>query len=401
MIACTPAGASLERKAEARVWLARAREFADEVVRPLGRVLDRMEAQSAVAADSPVRDFLVQAHREGYTRLSDSRQKGGIGLPAAAEYLVLEELAAADAGLAVLLCSSPIPFRWAGAASLGPPAREVSLPYFRGERLDWIGCAAVTERTRFRALADSGGWLLSGRTGWVPGAAIATHAAIACTAQAGGSVRCALAIVPLERWGVTRSSALDELGLRTEARARLVLDRVRLAGDELLVAPSASLGIVAAATVLDHLVHAIAAVGIGRAAYEGAVRVVRERVHTGTPPADNERATRLLFRLFTLHEAARALTRSAFMHTGREAGCDNAAIQQASAAHSFSIEVARNVVDGAMELCARSADARGVVEYLDGSTFQPEKLLRDAQSCKFAPAESDSHAPLDAVAVYP
>src|SRR5579863_8665533 len=168
MIACTPAGASLERKAEARVWLARAREFADEVVRPLGRILDRMDAQSAVAVDSPVRDFLVQAHREGYTRLGDSPQRGGVGLSPAAEYLVLEELAAADAGLAVLLLASPIPFRWAGAASFGPLARDMSLPYFRGERRDWIGCAAVAERARCQAIPDSGGWLLSGRTGWVP-----------------------------------------------------------------------------------------------------------------------------------------------------------------------------------------------------------------------------------------
>ena len=401
MIACTPAGASLELKAEARVWLARAREFADEVVRPLGRVLDRMDAQSAVDLGSPVRDFLVQAHREGYTRLSDSPQRGGIGLSAAAEYLVLEELAAADAGLAVLLMASPIPFRWSGASSLGRLARDVSLPYFRGERLDWIGCAAVAERARLRAIPDSGGWVLSGRTGWVPGAAIATHAAIACTVAAGGSVRCALAIVPLDRWGVSRGRALDELGLRTQARARLALDGVGLAGDELLVAPRASLGVVGAACALDHVVHAIAAVGIGRAAYEGALRVVRERVYKGTPPADHRHGRRLLFRLFTLLEAARALTRSAHLHTCREAGRGDGAIQQASAAHSFAIDAARKIVDGAMELCARSADARGVVEHLDGSTFQPEKLLRDAQSCKFAPPASESHVALAAVAVYP
>ena len=401
MIACTPAGASLELKAEARVWLARAREFADEVVRPLGRALDRMDAQSAVAVDSPVRDFLVQAHREGYTRLGDSPQRGGVGLSPAAEYLVLEELAAADAGLAVLLLASPIPFRWAGAASFGPLARDISLPYFHGERRDWIGCAAVAERARCRAIPDSGGWLLSGHTGWVPAGAIATHAAIACTAQAGGSVRCALAIVPLDRWGVSRSGALDELGLRTQARARLVLDRVSLAADELLVAPRASLGIVGAASALDHLVHAIAAVGIGRAAYEGALRVARERGYKGTLPADHRHARRLLFRLFTLLEAARALTRSAHLQTCGEAVRGDGAIQQASAAHSFAIESARKIVDGAMELCTRSADARGVVEYLDGSTFQPERLLRDAQSCKFARPASESHEPLAAVAVYP
>ncbi len=156
-----------------------------------------------------------------------------------------------------------------------------------------------------------------------------------------------------------------------------------------------------AASALDHLVHAIAAVGIGRAAYEGALRVARERGYKGTLPADHRHARRLLFRLFTLLEAARALTRSAHLQTCGEAVRGDGAIQQASAAHSFAIESARKIVDGAMELCTRSADARGVVEYLDGSTFQPERLLRDAQSCKFARPASESHEPLAAVAVYP
>ena len=399
MIASTPAAASLELKAERRTWLARAREFADEVVRPLGRVLDRMDAQSAVAVDSPVWEFLAQAQREGYTRLSESPQQGGVGLSAAVEYLVLEELATADAGLAVLLLASPLPFRWARTASFGRLARDISLPYFRGERIDWIGCIAVADHTRFRATAAPGGWQLSGHTDWVPAGAIATHAAIACTVETRATRRCALAIVPLDRQGASRGPVVDQLGLRTQARAKLVLDRVDLAGDELLVAPRASLGPIAAASALDHLMQATAAVGIGRAAYEGALRLEGERVYSGALPADYGPDRRRLFRLFTLLEAARALTRSAHLHTSREAGRGEGPLQHATAAHSFAIEAAREIVDGAMELCTHRADARGVVEYLDGSTFQPEKLLRDAQSCKVVRPASGSPAQL--APVYP
>lgn len=403
MIVSTPAAASLELrhelKAEARTWLARAREFADEVVRPLGRVLDRMDARSAVAPDSPIWDFLAQAHREGYTRLRDSPQRGGVGLSAAAEYLVLEELASADAGLAVLLLTAPLPFRWAGAVSFGRLARDLSLPYFRGERIDWIGCSAVTEHARFRATPAPVGWLLSGRTDWVPGGAIATHAAIACTIEAGMSDRCALAIVPLDREGASRSPVLDQLGLRTQARARLALDRVRLSSDELLVPPRAGPGLVDGAPALAHVVAAIAAVGIGRGAYEGALRLAHEHLCDGRPLAEHGDARRQLFRLFTLLEAARALTRAAHLRTSGESGRGEGPLQHATAAHAFAIEAALEIVDGAMELCAHRTDARGVVEYLDGSSFQPEKLLRDAQSCKVARPASGSPAPL--AVVYP
>ena len=400
MIVSTPAAASLELKhelkAEARTWLAKAREFAEEVVRPLGKVLDRMDAAGAVALDSPLRDFLAQAHREGYTRLSDSQQRGGVGLSAAAEYLVLEELASADAGLAVLLCAAPLPFRWAGAGCFGRLARDLSLPYFRGERIDWIGCCAAAEDTRLRASATAGGWLLRGRTGWVPGAAIATHAAIACVVGAGSADGCALAIVPLERAGVSRSPALDRLGLRSEACAKLTLEGVEMSRDELLLSPRAGFGLLGSAAVFDHVVGAIAAAGIARAAYDGALRLLREGARHGTAPAELGGARRRLFRMFTLLEATRALTRAAHLYASEGSGRDDGLLQHATAAHGFAIEAAQEIVDGAMALCAHRADARGVVEYLDGSTFQPEKLLRDARCANVAWPASAS-LPLDAI----
>jgi len=404
MIVTTPAAASLELnhelKAEARMWHARAREFAAEVVKPLGQVLDRMDARAAVAFGSPVYDYLAQAHREGYTRLRDSPQRGGIGLARAAEYLVLEELACADAGLAVLAIVAPQPFRWAGAVGFGRLARDLALPYFRGERLDWCGCHAAVDHAGLRATSAPGGWLLAGRTELVPGAAVATHAALACTTEAGAAERPALAIVPLDRPGVSRGPAPDQLGLRTQAQARLVFDGVPLSHDELFVPPRAGLGLVGLASTLDHVAKAIAAVGIGRAAYEGALRLAGEHVHEGRLLAEHGHVGRRLFRMFTLLEAARALTRAAHLAAGDGSALGDGPLQHATAAHAFATEVATEIVDGAMDLCSRRADARGVVEYLDGSTFDPEKLLRDVRSCTVArPCSSASPAPL--AAAYP
>jgi alkylation response protein AidB-like acyl-CoA dehydrogenase len=395
MIVSTRAAASLELKhelkTEARTWQVRAREFAEEVIQPLGQALDRMDAQAAVAPGSPVYDLLAQAHREGYTRLTDSPQRGGIGLSHGAEYLVLEELARADAGLAALLITAPLPFRWAGAASFGRLARSLSLPYFRLERLDWSGCYAPFEHGGLRAAPADGGWLLAGSTGLVLGAATATHAALSCAIDAGAPGGEALAIVPLDRPGVRRGPAADRPGLRTQARARLTLDGVRLGNEELLIPPRTSAGLVGAACALGHVTHAIAAVGLGRAAYEGVLRLVRERSYYGAV-TELDQAERRLFELYTLLEAARATTRAAHRHTWSGSPSDAIeSLRQATAAHAFAADTVCAVVNGAFDLCSQWTDARGEVEYVDGSIFCPEKLLRDARSHRVGRPDGGSH----------
>jgi alkylation response protein AidB-like acyl-CoA dehydrogenase len=384
MIVSTRAAASLELKheqrAQARTWQARAREFGAQVIHPLGQVLDRVDPQAAVAAGSPLYDLLAQAHREGYTRLSDSPQRGGIGLPSSAEYLALEELATADAGLAVLLIAAPSPFRWASAVSFGRLARSLSLPYFHLERLDWVGCYATVEQATLRAMPAVGGWLLTGSTDAIPGAAVATHAALACSTESARGVGPALAIVPLDRPGVGRGPASAEFGLRTQARAPLAFAGVRLSSDELLLPPRTGAGLVRAVSALDHIANAIAAVGLGRAAYEGALRAIRETAGHRGGVAEREQVQVRVFRLFTLLEAARATTRAAHRRAGSGARAGDAeSLHRAAAAHAFAAEAAFAITQGALDLCGRCADACGDVEFLDGSIFRPEKLVRDAR----------------------
>ena len=378
-----------------RIWQARAREFAQEVVRPVGQVLDRMESHDAVGPSSPIHGFLAQAHREGFTRLTDPVHLGGHGLTRGAEYAVLEELAAADAGLTAVLIAAPLPFRWARTRGTGRLAAAIAAPYVSGERTDWVGCFAAAPAGRIRATRDGAGWLLAGATSpWVPGAAVATHAVVACTVSAQRRDRHALAIVPLDRDGVSRRPAIDLLGLRAQARAQLFLDGVHLEDDELLLQAPGGPDPAITACALDHVATAVAAVGIARSAYDGSARLACEADRrglrwrtTGSRPA--------AFRMFTLLEATRAITRAAHVHSHRQADAgEPCSLRQASAAHAFATAAASEIVDVAIELCARRADPRGVVEFLDGSTFRPEKLLRDAQSNKVARPAGIRPAPL-------
>jgi acyl-CoA dehydrogenase len=325
-----------------------AREFAAEAVGPVGHVLDRMDSHEAVAPGSPVFDLMAQAHREGFTRHSLSRID---------ECTMLEELAGADAGLAAVLITSPQPFRWAGIES----------------RPEWIGCCATG--SRLRVVPDGSGWLLNGRTSaWVTGAAFATHALLVC----GMGDEQALAFVPLDRPGVRRGPPLDLLGLRAQGRARIVLDGVRLLPTELVPARP---GEVDGMRALAHASAAVIAVGIARAAYDGTLRLAHEDVFDDRVLVEHDDVRRRLMRMVVLLEAARSIAGPVFVETGEriDAG-ETPSVQHAAAAHAFATEAAFEIVDCAMVLCGGRADAAGAVEYLDGSTFHPQKLLRDAQS---------------------
>jgi alkylation response protein AidB-like acyl-CoA dehydrogenase len=375
---------------EAREWQARAREFADEIVRPIGQALDRMDAEQAVGAGSPLYDFLAQAQREGFTRLTDPASAGGAGLSRAGEYLVLEELATADAGLTAILIAAPQPYRQVRTAGREALAAELSEPWFALERLGWSGCCAT--RGSVRASRSGGGWLLVGSAQpWVTGAACATHALVVCAVDLGACYRHGFAVVPLDRDGVVRGSAVVLLGLRTQARARLVFDNVRISSDELLPGP------VGAARAMAHAAAAIIAVGVGRAAYEGSLRLVCEHMDEHGTREERDDARRRLLRMFTLLRAARSVTQAVHLHTaGRlDAGADCAA-GHAVAAQAFATGAALQIVDGAIEICGPRADASGGVEYPDGSTFQPEKLLRDAQTFKVARPPGARPAPVPA-----
>jgi alkylation response protein AidB-like acyl-CoA dehydrogenase len=295
----------------ARVWRARASEFAREVVLPLAELIDRAGGPAAGEWAFPLRDFLAQAHREGFTRLSDRVEHGGLGLPRAIEYAVLERLATADAGLATLLIAAPLPFRWAAELRPGRLTRDLTIPYLRGEQPDWSGCWTDGAHPPLRAAPSLGGWVLSGRVRSVIGAGVATHAAVGCVSSAGASAARAFAIIELERPGIARHHQPRELGLLAQCRGELAFEDVFVSDDEIAFPVRPGVGWSAGAIALDHLIGAVAAVGIARAAYQSAARFVREQAYAGALAPTQPDAERLLSRLHSQVDAARRLTRAA------------------------------------------------------------------------------------------
>ena len=104
-----------------------------------------MDAADVVADGSPFWDFLAQAHREGFTKLSGPPELGGLGLSRLEEFLVMEEITTGDAGLSAVLFLAP--FSAAFAYQLGSPelVEEISRPYFSGADPRLHSCWAITE----------------------------------------------------------------------------------------------------------------------------------------------------------------------------------------------------------------------------------------------------------------
>jgi alkylation response protein AidB-like acyl-CoA dehydrogenase len=375
----------LDREDVVPPWRSAVGEFAEHIVRPVGRALDLMDAREVTRPGSLLHEFLAEAYREGFTRLRMARDDGGLSLSRGEECLVVEELATADAGLTALLVMAPTPFRW--AAEVGRPALEARLakPYLSGDRADWIGCCALGGLAgAARATRAGDGWRLTGLTAPALAGAIATHALVACTADHGGAPIPALAVVALERPGVRRRPAGGGPGLLRQCGAALELDCVELAFDEIVPVSCAQ-----SAERQAQAASALVAFGIGRAAYEGALRWAREDVWSGDVPSAGGLARPQLSRMYTLLEATQALVRNAFWSTERTPGADVATVaEQAHAASAFAADAAFEVAGDVLRLCSTTA-AHGDVTFLDGSAFDPAKLLRDARTAQPTMEELD------------
>ncbi|RSN39701.1 hypothetical protein DMC64_37165 [Amycolatopsis sp. WAC 04197] len=393
----------------AQEWRHRARVFAREHATPTGHRLDRMTAAEAVEAGSPYFEFMAEARKAGFLTLTAPAEFGGIGLTRLEEFLVFEELATGDAGLATSLFLAPLAFQF--VCNFGSPrlVDELSRPYFTGERPSWSSCFAITDphhgsdmmAAHTPALTVGGGdttahldgdeWVLNGsKAEWTSCALTASHALVCCTLDHDSLAKGGIFVVPLDTAGVTRGEPLDKLGLRALNQGGLAFTDVRLPKEYLLIGEQAYATAMHATHALASVSMALLAFGTGRAAYEGALSYTGHRVQGGKPLREHQSVQLRLFRMFSRLEAARALNRAVYTHNyGLADVGDLGSIAHAAASKVFTTDAAFEVCSLAIQLCGARATRREGVELPGGDVFYPEKLLRDAQSFKLADGEND------------
>ncbi len=351
--------------------------FALEVLRPIGKELDKLTPEEVIAKDS----IFWEAH-EKYTALGLDQFTQDDSLSpvelARISALSSEMMGWGDAGLAISLSLGGMPSNFAqmtGNADLVARCKA-----------DRIGCWALTEpghgsdtvdmygdeRTdrKFRgdcvARKDGDNFVINGqKSAWVSNGSFAENAGLFCTYEddsgikGGGSF-----VVPLDLPGVSRGKPTNKIGQRSLNQGEIFFDNVVIPADYMIAGPEQ----------YDDFLHLVLTganggmgslfAGLARAALEHAVEYARERVQGGKPIIEHQAVKTRLFEMFRKVEAARSLNLRVVTHNAV-----NPRFELAVASKVTSTQTALEVATDALSIYGGA-----------GITKENpiEKLLRDA-----------------------
>jgi alkylation response protein AidB-like acyl-CoA dehydrogenase len=326
-------------------------------------------------------DLIQRGHELGLTRAIIPTEFGGLGLGVIGVAVAMEELAAADPGVALVF----------GATMLGqtpvllsgdPHLQSRFLPQFAGDRVV-IACNGVCEedagsdlvipenfehaRMITTARRDGDHYILNGRKRFITNGMVATFGCIWATME-GQSADQGLTpfMVQLDSEGVTRGPVADKMGYRACLGTELHFKDVRVPAENLIGGEGEGPAILVTQGNMARSTVAAISTGIARAALEKAVAFCGERVQGGAKLRDHQfSAAKLAFMTADVDAARMMYMRAANL-------VDNqlpAPEYEPAVAKLFADKVAVDVASQAMSLMG----ARG---YLRAHGL--EKILRDS-----------------------
>lgn len=361
-----------------------ARRFASEVLRPVGRELDRLpDPAGVVARDSPLWG-VFDAYHELQLDAVELAQGDDPGQLARLRFLVSEELGWGDSGLAISLGVGG--FHKMFARMSGRPAlvERFGSPSNRD-----VGCWAVTEpdhgsdelavteaafaspklKPNCTARRDNGGYVINGqKAAWVSNGTIATVATLFCTVDPSQGLRGGgVCLVPLDLPGVSRGKPLDKLGQRALNQGEIFFEDVRIPEDYMIVGPEAYSMVVETVLSLANASMGAIFVGLARAALEHGLEYAKERVQGGVAIFEHQSVKARLFRMFTQVEAARALAWRVMLYNSTNPPL----VQYSIASKVFCTNAAFETASAALQIYGGNGLSR---------EYPAEKLLRDARA---------------------
>ena len=299
---------------------------------------------------------------------------GGAGADFVSYVLAMEEVAAADCGVANVMAANNSPVAAAIQKHGTPTQKDVWLPKVaRGECIGAIlltephaGSDAAAIRTRARP-RPGGGWVIDGSKAFVTAGATAGLAMIpAVTDPAAGKRGITCFLCPTERDGYRVVRKESKLGHRTNDTCQIALDGLEADEEDVLGKPGAGLGITLGHLSAGRIAVAAQAVGTARAALEAARGYAGERETFGKPILEHQAVAFRLAEMATEVEVARQM----YLHAAALEAAGENSIREASMAKLFASEMAERVCSGAIQI-------HGGYGYL--SDFRVEKYYRDAR----------------------
>lgn len=352
------------------------RDFASTAVAPRAAEID--------ASNRFPRDLVSEAAARGLLGVAIPRAAGGAGRDCVCYALAVEEVAAASATLgAVLVVNNSLAAEAVHRFGTDRQKDEWLAPLASGRA---IGAFALSEAQagtdaagqETTATAHGGRYVLRGHKVWVANGAAADVALIFATTAPGRGGRAVSAfLVPLDRPGLTREATNDPLGMRGLGCVDLRLDDVEV--DASAVLAGIGQGFDVAKWALDGARVAIgaAALGVGRTAFDEALRHARTREAFGHPIGRYQAIQWQIADSATELDAARMLVlRAAAAKDVRER-----TTLEASMAKLAASEAAQRAADRAMRILASAGYRRGTAA---------ERLLRDARALEIVAGTSEA-----------
>lgn len=362
-----------------------AHKFAAEVMRPVGRELDRMaDPADVIAKDSPLWEAFRKHRAAGLNDIEAATAELNPLDRARIRALVSEEMGWGDSGLAISLGVSN--FHKTFALMSGRPA--LIERYVRSGANE-VGCWAVTEpdhgsdsltftephfaspaiRANCIATRDGDDYIIRGqKSAWVSNGTIATVAALFCTIDPAQGFRGGgVAVVPLDLPGVSKGKPTNKLGQRPLNQGEIFFDDVRIPSEYMVIGCENYSMIVEQILTGANASMGAMFVGVARAAYEHALDYAKTRVQGGVPIIQHQSVRTRLFKMFANVEAARALSRRVSFYNATNPPL----IQYSIASKTFCTDTAFETANAALQIFGGNGLTKD---------FPIEKLLRDARA---------------------
>jgi len=348
---------------EAQDILKDVKKFCDKEIRDKVKEFD-------ITGEFP-KELYKKAGEQGYTALEVPEKYGGMGLSRTDIAAIVEEVAKADAGLAVGVFGTGLalkPLIISGNEELLQRACEIALD-------GGLAAFAVTEPEagsdaaagKTTALKDGDSYILNGRKCFITNGAYSDFYCItAMTDKSKGVNGISMFYVEKGTSGLSFGNDEDKMGLRTSNTCDVILDNCKIPAKNLIGKEGEGLKI--ALKTLDQARAWVAcmAVGIAQRAMEEAIAYTKTREQFKKPIIKNQA---MLFKISDMRigiETARAMTANALnkMDMGLDYSVDSAI------AKCYASDVAVRVTTEAIQAFGGYGYSR---------EYPVEKLLRDAK----------------------
>ena len=347
-----------------RMFQEAARDFADSEVRPRIMEMDRAGEMDPA--------LIRQLFELGLMAIEIPEEYGGTGADFFASVLVVEEISRVDPSVAVIvdvqntLVINAL-LRWA--------TRDQQARHFPRLAADTVGAYALSEvgsgsdafGLQCRAERDGDDWVLTGRKMWITNSAEAGLFIVFATVDPEAGYRGITAfLVERDASGFAVGKKEDKLGIRASSTCELILDGVRVSGDEVL--GEVGHGYKVAIETLNEGRIGIGAqmLGLAQGALDHTLRYVKEREQFGRAIGSFQAVQFELAEMATEIEAARLLVYNAARL--RKEG--ESFVVKGAMAKLYASEMAQRVA-------SRCIDLHGGYGFT--TEYPVEKLYRDAK----------------------